>query len=183
MKKIFVGSFVGGIIIFIAQFLSWVMLDLHRPAQQYTPKQSEILSYLSTQLDSSGGYLLPTTPQGASSDEQSKVMEDAMGKPWAQIYYHKSMDANMVVNMVKSLITDIIMVMLFCWIISGYAANSFGKTFLAAIFTSLIVYLQSAYTEHIWYEKFDMGAHLIDYLVSWALVGIWLRWLLNRRKV
>jgi len=182
MKKIFVGSLVGGIIIFALQFLSWVILDLQRPAQQYTPKQDEILSYLSTQFDSSGGYFLPNTPPGASSDEQTKAMQDAMGKPWAQIYYHKTMDANMTMNMVRSLITDIIIVMLFCWIIAGYAANSFGKTFLAAIFTGLIVYLQASYTNHIWYETFDSGAYLINYLVTWAALGIWLGWFLNRGK-
>jgi len=183
MKKIFLGSLVGGVIIFVTQFLSWGLLDLHRPAQQYTSKQSDILAYLNTQFDSSGGYLIPTTPKGASMDEQNKLMEDAMGKSWAQIYYHKSMDANMGVNMVKNFITNIIMVMLFCWIISGYAANNFTKTFLAAIFTGLIVFLHGAYTQHIWYQSFDLGAHLTDYLVSWGLVGIWLGWLFNRRRV
>jgi len=183
MKKIFIGSLVGGIIMFVTQFLSWGLLELHRSAQQYTPKQNEILAYLDTQFDSSGAYFLPTYPPGATMDEQGKLMEDAMGKPWVQIYYHKSMDTNMGVNMVRNLVTNIIMVMLFCWIISGYTANNFTKTFLAAIFTGLIVFLHGSYTQHIWYETFDLGAHLTDYLVSWGLVGIWLGWLLNRRKV
>jgi len=183
MKKIFLGSLVGGIIIFIAQFLSWGALDLHRSAQQYTPKQNDILAYLSSQFDSSGGYLLPTTPKGTSMDEQNKSMENATGKPWAQIYYHKSLDSNMGVNMARNLITNILMVMLFCWIIAGYAANNFTKTFLAAIFTGLIIFLHGAYTQHIWYQSFDLGAHLADYLISWGLVGIWLGWFLNRRKV
>ena len=183
MKKIFIGSLVGGILIFIWQFLSWTLLDLHRPAQQYTPNQESILEYLNTQFDSSGGYYLPTMPEGASMDGQNKLMENSLGKPWVQIFYHKRLDVNMGLNMAKNLVTNIIMVMLFCWIISGYAANSFGKTFLAAIFTGLIVFLHGAYTEHIWYETFDLGAHLTDYLLSWGLVGIWLGWWLNRRKL
>src|SRR5436190_22584773 len=112
MKNIFIGALVGGIIMFITQFLSWDALDLHHSEQQYTSKPNDILAYLNTQFDSSGGYLLPTHPPGASTDEKSKLMEDAMGKSWAQIYYHKSLDSNMVVNMVKNLITNIIMVML-----------------------------------------------------------------------
>jgi len=183
MKNIFVGSLVGGIIIFITQFLSWGILNLHGSAQQYTPKQNEILAYLNTQFDSSGGYFLPNYPPGATMDEQSKAMEDAAGKPWAQVYYHKSMDTNMGVNMVRNLVTNILMVMLFCWIISGYTSNSFTKTFLAAIFIGLIVFMHGAYTQHIWYESFDLGAHLADYLVSWGLAGIWLGWFLNRRRV
>ena len=88
--KIFIGSLVGGIIIFLWQFLSWTVLDLHRPAQQYTPKQDEVLAYLSTQLDSSGGYFMPTLPENATMDQQNELMEKSTNKPWAQIFYHKS---------------------------------------------------------------------------------------------
>jgi hypothetical protein len=183
MKKIFFGSLVGGILIFIWQFLSWYVLELHRPAYDYTPKQESILEYLNTQFDSSGGYLMPSFPKGASTEERETNMKDAEGKPWVQLSYHTSLNTGMGMNMAKNLVTNILMVILFCWIISGYAANSFGKTFLAAIFTGLIVFFHGVYTQHIWYETFDLGAHLADYLVSWGLTGIWLGWWLNRRKV
>ncbi len=181
--KIIIGSLVGAIIIFVFQFLSWGVLDLHRSAQQYTTKQDSILGYLSTQFDSSGGYLMPNTLKDASSDEMEHSQKNAMGKPWAQIFYHTSLNTNMGVNMVKNLVTNFLMVLFFCWIISGYTANSFGKTFLAAIFTGLIIFLHGAYTIHIWYETFDIEAHFADYLVSWGLTGIWLGWWLNRRKL
>ncbi len=180
--KILIGSLVGGIIIFICQFLSWTILDLHRPAQQYTSKQDSIAQYLETHLDSSGGYLLPTMPKGASMDDNAALAKKAGGKPWIQIFYHSSMNTNMGANMAINLIVNIIMVCLFCWIISGYAKNSMGKTFLAAIFLGLIIFLHGAYTIHIWYETFDLTAHFADYMVSWALTGIWLGWWLNRRK-
>jgi hypothetical protein len=180
--KLFIGSLVGAIIIFVFQFLSWGVLNLHYPAQQYTPKQDSILSYLSTQFDSSGGYILPTIPKGASSDDMKALAEKSTGKPWAQIAYHKSLNTSMGVNMIKNLVTNFFMVLLFCWIIAGYTANSFGKTFLASIFTGLIVFLHGAYTVHIWYETFDLGAHFADYVISWGLTGIWLGWWLNRRK-
>jgi len=181
--KIFIGSLVGGIIIFIWQFLSWTILDLHRPAQQYTPKQDSILAYLNTQFDSSAGYFMPTVPKGASSDDMEKLSESSMGKPWIQIAYHKSYDASMFVNVVKAFITDIIIVLFFCWILSGFTANSFGKTFLAALLAGLIIFLNANYIVHIWYETFDLEAYLTDYLVSWGLTGLWLGWWLNRRKV
>src|SRR6476646_3293002 len=93
--KIFIGSLVGGIIIFMWQFLSWTVLDLHRPAQEYTPKQDSILAYLSTQFDSSAGYMLPNIPKGASSGDMKNLSEKSTGKPWAQVYYHKSLNTNM----------------------------------------------------------------------------------------
>jgi hypothetical protein len=93
------------------------------------------------------------------------------------------LDANMGANMVKNLVTNFIMVLFFCWIISGYTVNNFGKTFLASIFTGLIVFLHGAYTTHIWYVTFDLGAHFADYIISWSITGIWLGWWLNRTKV
>jgi hypothetical protein len=181
--KLFTGALVGAIIIFILQFLSWGVLNLHRPAQQYTPKQDEILSYLNTQFDSSGGYLMPTTPASASSKEMEQQQEQSKDKPWVQIFYHKSLNTNMGINMVKNLITNFIMVLLFCWILAGFTRNTFGKTFLASIFLGLIIFLHSSYTQYIWYEIFDLGAHFADYLISWGLTGIWLGWWLNRKKV
>src|SRR6478735_6939641 len=174
--KIPVASLVGGLIIFIWQFLSWTALDLHRPAQQYTPKQDSILAYLNTQFDSSAAYFLPNLPEGASSDDMKKLEESSMDKPWAQIAYHSSYNASMAGNILRALVTDIITVLLFCWVVSGFTANSFGKTFLAALFTSLIVFLNSNYIVHIWYETFDITSYLTDYLVSWSLAGLWLGW-------
>lgn len=181
--KLFIGALVGGIIIFIWQFLSWTIFNLHHAAQQYTPKQDSIISYLNTQFDSSGGYFIPNLPKDASSDDMKKLEENTMGKPWVQIAYHKSYDASMGVNIVKALVADIIIVLLFCWIISGFTANSMGKTFIAALLTGLIIFLNANYIVHIWYETFDLNAYLTDYLVSWGITGLWLGWWLNRKKV
>ena len=180
--KLFIGALVGGIIIFIWQFLSWTLLDLHRPAQQYTPKQDSILAYLNTQFDSNGGYMMPNLPKGASSDDMKELDEKARGNAWVQIAYHKSYDASMGINILKAFVTDIIIVLFFCWIVSGFNANSFGKTLLAALLTGLIIYLNANYIVDIWYETFDLSAYLTDYLVSWGLTGLWLGWWLNRRK-
>jgi hypothetical protein len=180
--KIFIGSLVGAIIIFVFQFLSWTVLHFHYNAQQYTPKQDSVLAYLSTQFDSSGGYLMPAAPRGTSFDEMNKLGEQHKGKPWAQVYYHKSLDTNMGVDMAKNFVSNFIMVLFFCWIISGYTSNSFGKTFIAALLVGLIIFLHASYPEHIWYETFDLQAHLTDFLVSWGLTGLWLGWWLNRRR-
>jgi len=181
--KIFIGALVGGFIIFIWQFLSWTIINLHRPAQQYTPKQDSILAYLNTQFDSSAAYFLPNLPEGASQDEMKKYEEDVKGKPWVQLAYHKSYDASMGINIIKALVTDILIVLFFCWIISGFTKNSFGKTFLAALLTGLIIYLNANYIVHIWYETFDASAYLTDYLISWGATGVWLGWWLNRREI
>lgn len=183
MKRSIVGSIVGGLLIFIWQFLSWTVLDLHRPAQNYTPKQDTILSVLSSQL-TEGGYLMPTTPPGASMDEMKKKGEQSMGKPWAIVQYHQSFNTDnnkMFMNMGRGLITSIIMVWLLCWILSKTNRASFGNTLLACLFTGMIVFINEPYTNHIWYQSFDIKAHLIDALASWGMCGVWLGWFLGRR--
>lgn len=66
MKKTIIGSLVGAIIMFLWQFLSWGPTQLHRPAQDYTPKQDSILSYLNSQFSEDGSYFLPSYPKDAS---------------------------------------------------------------------------------------------------------------------
>ncbi|MDR3714298.1 MAG: hypothetical protein P4L51_15885 [Puia sp.] len=181
MKKLAIGSIVGGILIFIWQTLSWTMFDLHRAGQEYTPKQDSIMSYLNSQFAEDGSYLLPSFPKGTSREEMEKQMKGSAGKPWMQIQYHKAMNVNMGANIFRGLIIDIIMVALLCWILMRIHPASFAKIFIACFLTGVIVFINSPYTIHIWYGKADIDAHLADALVSWSLCGTWLGWWLNRR--
>lgn len=181
MTKKIIGALVGGTLIFIWQFLSWTVLDLHRPQQMYTPYQDTIRSFLSERLASDGGFYIPTLPQGAGSEENDKLYQENLGKPWIQIFYHQSLKDNMVRNMIRGLLTNILMVWLFVWLLSKISKLSWLTVWLAALAVGLIVFLQSNYTTHIWFETFDLYAQLTDALVSWGLTGLWLGWWLNRK--
>ncbi|MFN2438738.1 MAG: hypothetical protein ABR503_06025, partial [Chitinophagaceae bacterium] len=176
MKKIIIAAIVGGIIIFLWQFLSWSLINLHRPAQQYTPKQEAIMNFLNSQQLEEGGYFMPGHPDNASTDEMKQYIKDSEGKPWASIQYHKAFNANMVMNMVRGLIVNIITVFLLCWILMRLATPSFGTILTASLFTGLIVFLNAPYTNFIWYEGFDIWGHLADAVVSWGACGLWLAW-------
>lgn len=180
MKKTLIASIVGGIILFMWQFLSWTILNLHGPSQQYTPNQDSILNMLKTNLDKEGGYYLPTAPPGTSFEGMEKIATENIGKPWASIQYHAALEYNMGLNMIRGLIADIFILWLLCWILGKLANNNFSTTFVSALFVGLIVYLNSSYTGHIWYPSFDIRAYLIDAVVSWGLVGLWLGWWLNK---
>lgn len=184
MKKTIVGAIVGGIIIFLWQFLSWAALNFHEAQQQYTPKQDSILAYLNTQFSQDGGYLLPNSAPGTSSDDIQKQMKASMGKPWVQIMYHKSMGGTdkMLMNMGRGLLINIITVWLLCWLLVKIPSPSFGTIFTGTLFTGLIVFFNIPYINHIWYETFDLMAHFTDALVSWGITGIWLGWWLSRKK-
>ncbi|MFK7775378.1 MAG: hypothetical protein AB8F94_24775 [Saprospiraceae bacterium] len=90
MNKQLVGTLVAGVILFIWQFVSWNVLNLHQAEMAYTPKQDQIMEALS-QLDlEEGHYMIPTVASDASMDEKEKLMESMIGKPWATVSYHKA---------------------------------------------------------------------------------------------
>lgn len=182
MKKIIIGAIVGGIIIFICQTLSWTILDLHRPANEYHPQQAEIMDYLNEKMTGDGSYFLPNVPKNSSHEVMQQYMVQAEGKPWAIISYHKAMKMEMGMNIFRNLVVDILIIGLFCWILSRIIAPTFSRVFIISVMIGFIVFLNSAYTIHIWYETFDLYASMIDALVGWGLVGLWLGWWFARKK-
>ncbi len=181
MKKLFVGALVGGIILFIWQFLSWSLINLHKPSQQFTPKQNVVMNTLNENLEE-GGYFMPGLQEEASMDEYKKLMEDSKGKPWATIQYHKSNDTNMAKNMILGVVINVITVWLLCWILAKMNAPTFATVLTASLFSGLIVFFNVPYTNHIWYQSFDIWAHFIDAIVSWGLCGLWLAWWFSRKQ-
>lgn len=182
MKRNLIGSVVGGLIIFIWQFISWAAMDLHRSGSQYTPKEDSILAFLDNIGLEEGAYFIPGVPPDTPMAEYEQRTQAAAGKPWAQIAYHKVMQTDMVMNQVRGVLVDIVMVFLLIWIIGKFGRNSFSTTFLASLFTGVIVFLNSAYTQHIWFETFDLYSHLTDAIAAWGACGLWLGWWLNRKK-
>jgi len=180
MKKILIGSIVGGLIIFIWQFISFAAVDLHKPAHQYTDKQGAISSFLNSQGLKEGGYLLPSVPEGTTWSDHDKAMQAAAGKPWMIIEYHQTMDTGMTMNMIRGFLVDGIAVFLLCWIISKMAAPSFGTIFGASLAVGIIAFLFGPYTNSIWYKWADIWAYLADAVVAWGLTGLWLGSYLRR---
>jgi hypothetical protein len=181
MKKILLGSIVGGLLLFIWQTLSWMVLDLHAKAHTYTDKEAAIMNVLNTELTAGGHYMLPGPIPGGTMEDHQKIMDSTKGKPWAMISYHKTYEVDMVMNIVRGFIVNILLMALFCWILTKITAPKFGTVFLASIFTGLIVFLNGIYTGHIWYPTYDLMAHLTDAIVGWGLAGLWLGWWYSKK--
>jgi hypothetical protein len=182
MKKLLIGAIVGGIILFICQFLSWTVLNWHGDAYQYTDKQDAILNYLNTQLDKPGQYHLPDLPPGSSNEQHEALMNSMDGKPWALVQYHQSFKMSMGSNMARGLIVDMLIVAFFCALISRMNSLNFIAILISALFVGMIVFFNVPYTHHIWYQDFDLMAYFADCIVGWGLIGVWLGFLYGRKK-
>jgi hypothetical protein len=182
MKKIIIASLVGAIILFFWQFFSYAAMNFHKDDQAYTEKDKAIMSFLASQGLEEGGYILPNIPPGSSEEARESYMQTAAGQPWAKLQYHKAMDTGMGMNMTRGFISDFVILILFCWILNQVAILNFRKTLLAALAVGLIVFLNSYYINYIWFKDFDIKAKLMDSVVSWGLVGLWLGLYFTRNK-
>lgn len=180
MNKQLIGTLVAGLILFIWQFISWNVMNLHQAEMQYTPKQDQIMEAL-TQLDlEEGHYFVPTVPPGSSMEDQEKLMESMVGKPWATVSYHQAFEVNMGMNMTRGFLLDLVSAFLLIWVLMKFRENNFMTSLLASLAVGSIGYLTIPYLHQVWMET-DSTGYLIDTVVQWGLVGAWLGWWLNRK--
>jgi hypothetical protein len=174
MKKIIMGSLVGGLIIFFWQTLSHVAFNLHEPVQQYTAKQDSILTYLNKIELAPGGYMLPRMSHNQSMEELEGFTKSIEGKPWGRVIYYTSYKTDMTMNMIRGFVVDVIMVFLLICVISKLKIPRRSTIIGVSVAIGFMAFINIPYTEHIWYPVYDLRAQLIDAVVGWGLCGFWL---------
>lgn len=178
MKKQLIATLVGAVILFLWQFLSWTVLNVHGAENAYTPNQGQILEFLSENLEE-GEYFLPTTAPGASQEEYQNLMQESIGKPWARISYHSEMQMSMGGNLIRGFLVDLIAVALLVWLLSKFARLDLVTALGASLAVGFIGYLTFPYMNSIWFEGATVG-YIVDVIAQWGLIGVWLGWYLNR---
>ena len=183
MKKWLIGSFVGAILVFAWQFLSWTILPVHSGEAKYTPAQNEIMNSLSASLKEDGVYMVPTVQPGASMDEHQKLMNEMNGKPWATVIYRNAYEPDMAMQMIRGFLVDWFLVFTLIYILTRGGIPTTVRTLAGSVAVGLFTFLAGPYTMHNWFQTPTEAytGHLIDALVIWGLVGIWLGWWLNRK--
>jgi hypothetical protein len=179
-SKTIIGAVVGAIILFLWQFLSWAVINIHSVNQKYSAKQAEILDYLKTNIGEDGTYFMPNVPPNASSEDQEKIRMDAIGKPWAEISYHSAFDMSMPMNMGRGVAVNFITLLLLMWLLAKNMNSNFTATILSCLAVGLIAYLSKSYTNSIWF-KGNTLPDLVDAIVGWGVVGAWLGYWMNRK--
>ena len=175
MKKLIIGALVGGLILFLWQFASWAAINFHADTQQYSPNQDKVLKFLHENLEE-GFYFMPNAAPGEDSQE---VMQSALGKPWAQVYFHKEMTNNMAASMSRGFLIDILAAGLMAWLLLKMTNPNFQTILTSCIAVGFIGYFTIPYLNSIWFETPTL-AYLLDAVGSWGLVGLWFGWWLRK---
>jgi len=174
MSTIIIGGIIGGVILFVWQFMSWTFLEVHAKEFTYTSKQQEILECLAENLET-GEFMVPGVPSGTSSEERRRLGQEMNGKPWAIVKYRSSFNPNMPLNMIRGLSVNVLSVLLLCWIFGKIPNPEFLEILLSSMAVGIVAYLNISYIESVWFKTSSIG-YLIDAVVSWALVGAFLGW-------
>ena len=178
MKNMIIGAIVGGLILFVWQFISWGLADLHYSQMAHTSNQDAIIQVLEQNLDE-GSYFIPRAAKGASQEAQQTLMDERGGKPWAVVHYRESLSPSMSLNFTRNLVTDFFAVLLLIWLLQKFEGRDMRTCVTSAIGVGLIGYLSVIYVNTIYFELNSMP-DLIDAIVGWGLTGAWLGWWMNR---
>ena len=181
MKKMIIGSLMGGLILFFWQFLSWSILNIHGSQTTYLQSQDAILECLASNNVPEGEYYLPNLPTEATRAEREAAMPSLMGKPWARISYHHKFEMNMGLNMFRGFVINFFSVMLLCYLLLGDNSLTFKKVMFASLAVGAISYMTFPYLESIWFSN-NTIPYLIDAAVQWTVAGLFLAWYLPNKK-
>jgi hypothetical protein len=185
MKKIIIGTLVATVIYFVYQSAAW-MGGLHDDISSYTPKQAEILQYLSQNLTEDGVYFLPSVDPNHpdKQNEHQRVMEASVGKPWVMIFYHKSMSPMDPMYIVWGVIYSLIACLIAAMLLYYGKFETFGARFLAVFALGLFAISQGVMDDMNWwsYPWSFVKAQVIDLTIGWALPSLWLGWYMKKNR-
>ena len=178
MKKLIIGGLVGGIILFIWQFLSFGVFDLHYSQMAYTPLQDQIMECLEETDLSQGEYYIIRAPKGDAASQET-LMEERLGKPWAMIQYHDALEHNFGMNVIRAVVINFAAIFILAWVLLQFKDTSMKNALLLCVGVGLTSYFTSSYMDTIWYQTNSLP-DLVDAIVPWSIIGAWLGWWTNR---
>ena len=174
MKRRIIATIVAGLILFIWQFLSQAALDLHKAEHQYTANQDTILSALASAGLKTGKYAIPLADPALGPEAQMKAAAENVGKPSAIINYTTSSSNDMGMNIIRGLLVNILLMYLFISLLSKTNVAGFKNIFAVSLTIGMIGFFNHAYTNYIWYHGTDIFMDMLDAIMGWGLVGVWL---------
>ena len=179
MKKQLIGALVGGLILFIWQFISFGPGNIHVKQMDHMPQQDAILEALAANNVAEGEYFLPSLPLDKRSEGQEAYAMEIEGKPWALVSYRHQMENTFGSNLVRGFIIDFLSAFFLIWILMRMKDLDMKTSIMTSLAVGAIGYMTISYLDSIWFTSNSIP-ELIDTVIQWGLVGTWLGWWLNR---
>lgn len=187
MKKIFIGSLVGGIIMFIWGFLAWTILPIHLHTINYSPALDTVLQVMANNNTETGVYYAPmadnrniTSFDSKYQEESQKIMEATKGQPAVTVSYLKEGYAMGGTTILHGFLINFCAVLAACIVLAPAFAhmNSFFGRWWLVLLIGAVVALCGPVLNYNWMATPGVYAKdiVVDVLVNWGITGIWLAW-------
>ena len=174
MKNPIVYTLVGGLVLFVWQFLSYAAINLHGETQAYTPKDQEILAFLESIELEHGMYALgaPSPEERNDPALQEAYLERTEGRSWGVLNYQPNWTNNMLPNLGRSLFMNLLTALFLFWMMRNLSDGSLKKRLLLAVAVGWVGFMFFPYSHFIWYKNPDIWAHMLDATVPFAVLGL-----------
>ncbi len=183
MKKVLLGGAFGGFIFFMIQSLFW-MGGFHNDFSTGTAQSKPILDVLSSTLHEDGLYLLPCADPNSPDrkKEEESLMTANVGRPWAMIFYHKSMNDLTASYILIGLLYALLSGMLTAFVLNFGNFNKAKHIFIVSMCFAIFTLIQGSLDEMNWFDFpwSYIKAEVLDMLVGWTLVSLWFSWYFNK---
>lgn len=170
MKNHILFSLLGGIVLWLWQFISFAAANLHGSAQAYTPLSDPIISAISATGLPEGRYLLGQTDPDLIASGEATGFENE-GGPVAILHWDPVNDQNMALNMIRGFAVCLLVSALLFWLVKSLRKPSPRSGALTGLAIGFMAFLAIPYTNFIWYRSPDIWAYLADAVVPWVLMG------------
>jgi len=195
MKKIVFAGIVGGVILWVWGFISWVVLPLHLSAMHPIPNETEIVASLGRSLPEKGVYVFPLMPKEAADlppAEQEAAMAAYMAKyqsgPTGMIFFDPAgKDPFMVNQMISGLLIFMVTAGIVAWLLSR--STAVGESFLSRVIYCGMIGTLFAVGCHLsewnWMGwSFDWTrAMMFDSIAAWLLAGLGISAIIKQKPI
>lgn len=171
MKKSLLFALIGGVIIFVWQFISFAIPNFHKAGMEYSPVQDEVLAAIEKSGMKEGMYMLGQPSPDLPKEDYDAAMKTYEGKPWGILNYQLDSSMSMALNMFRGFIIALIVALIFFWILRQQKNPTLMKRVLLGIGIGFMSFLFVPYTNFIWFKEPDIWAYMLDGVVPWAILG------------
>lgn len=181
--RIFVSALVGAIILFVYQAMSWMALGIHNDSFKYTENQAAIMECLNENLDEEAMYFLPYFDMKTTSHEDQQKMHEAnLGKPWAMITYHEAMSNDMGRKAGMGFVSCFLICLIISMVLINISTAGFAMRMFLVLSLGLLVMLGGPLYQANWFytPSHNLSGELIDIFLGYLLAGAWMSWWTGR---
>jgi hypothetical protein len=111
-----------------------------------------------------------------SSEEEQKVMQENVGKPWAFVFYHTAMHGMDPMYMVRGFLHAFVAALMVSLVLMNGNWNGFNARFLVSMAFAVFVIVLAPLNNMNWWDMpwSFVRPQVLDMVFGWGLASLWL---------